>query len=313
MGSSKPVNRGLFKGVLMTFLKQKSISRKILEFIKLNGGISSTESKSFGLRKTMDGAMWRLYKRDYVKRFEFSTNEGFIYYLDASQGFQYGLNRGLIPLSVRLLYNKIEMNGAISSLELRDHGIPSQEIDWFFKKLVKSKILKSTYFGNFLVFYNSEEKLKAYLDTYSDYLKSLEGKLIRKFKRQGRELEQLVGDYYKSLGFNIERNKFFTNSFGEHIEIDIIATRPEIFLTIAIECKNYKESIIGPSILLKISKIKSVMPRAIIHVFASNISYQFFHNKSFWHDPLYRDVFLFGKTKIKEIYQSLQSIRSAKG
>jgi Holliday junction resolvase-like predicted endonuclease len=204
----------------------------------------------------------------------------------------------------------MEKNGAVSSLELRDLGLPQQDIDWFYQKLVRSKIINSTFLhGHYLVFYNSEERLKKYMEDYGSYLGGLEAKFIKKIKRQGQELEQMVADYYKSMGFNIERNRFFTNSFNEHVEIDIIASRPEIDLLIAIECKNYEESVLGPAILLKISRIKSVIPRAIIHVYAKHISNQFFKNKSFFHDEKYRDTFLFGTKQIHAIYERLHPIQ----
>jgi Holliday junction resolvase-like predicted endonuclease len=253
----------------------------------------------------MEGSLWSLYRRNYVKRFEFSTNEGFIYYMDASQGFQYGLNRSLIPITVRMLYERIEKNGAVSSLELRDLGIAQQDINWFYQKLCGARIIKSATHGKYLVFYNSEDKLNSYLKDYSQCLDELEARYVRKIKRQGQELENMVADFYKSLGFNIERNKFFTNSFGEHVEIDVLASRPEINLTIAVECKNYEASVLGPSILLKIARIKSVLPRAIVHIYAKHISNQFFRNKAFFHDEKYRDTFLFSTKQIHAMFEKL--------
>jgi Holliday junction resolvase-like predicted endonuclease len=288
-----------------TFLKRNCTAKRILEFIKLNGGISAMHCKSLGIKRTMEGSLWSLYRRNYVKRFDFQTNEGFIYYLDASQGFQYGLNRGLIPITVRILYERIEKNGAVSSLELRDLGIAQQDINWFYQKLVRARIIKSAMHGKYLVFYNSEDKLNSYLKDYSTCLDNLEARYVRKAKRQGQELERMVAKYYSSIGFNVETNKFFTNSFGEHVEIDVLASRPEISLTIAIECKNYESSVLGPSILLKISRIKSVLPRAIVHIYAKHISNQFFKNKAFFHDEKYRDTFLFSTKQIHEMFEKL--------
>lgn len=288
-----------------TFLKRDCTARKILDFIKLNGGISVSECKSQGIKQTMEGSLWSLYRRGYVKRFDFQTLEGFIYYTDPSAGFQYGLNRGLIPITVRLLYDRIEKNGAVSSLELRDLGIAQQDIDWFYQKLVRARIIKSATHGKYLMFYNSEDKLNSYLKDYSQCLDELEARYVRKIKRQGQELENLVADYYKNMGFNIERNKFFTNSFGEHVEIDILASRPEIDLMIAVECKNYEASVLGPAILLKIARIKSVLPRAIVHIYAKHISNQFFKNKAFFHDEKYRDTFLFSTKQIHAMFEKL--------
>lgn len=282
-----------------TFIKKNSTASRILEFIKLNGGISIGHCKSLGNKNTFECSLWSLYRRDYVKRFSFSTREGFIYYTDAGKGFLYGLDRSLIPLSVRILYEKIEKNGAISSLELRDIGISQQEINWFYHKLVKAKIIKSSCFERFLIFYSSDEKLERYIKEYGDHLKSLVSSYAEKVKRKGLELERIIADYYRHLGFDVETNKFFTDSYGDKIEIDVLASRPELHLTIAVECKNYESTCLGSSIFLKIAKIKNVMPRALIHIYAKHISDKLIKNRGFWNQ--YRDVWLFSTKQVHEI------------
>lgn len=286
-----------------TFLKKNSASSRILESIKANGGISIGEAKTLGTQKTYEGALCSLFKRNYIKRFDFYSEQGFIYFLDASEGFRYGLKRGLIPLSSMMLFERIKKNGAVSSLELRDIGLPQHEINWFYQKLVRAKMLKSCFFGNFLIFYDSEERLEEYQQKYKDYLDNLVKSYGLKSKRRGQELEKLVAGFYKSLGFDVETNKFFTDSNGNKFEIDILALKPELMLMIAVECKNYEARCLGPSIFLKIAKIKDVMPRALIHIYAKHISNELISNRGFWNQ--YKDVWLFSTKHIHSIQEKM--------
>jgi len=134
-------------------------------------------------------------------------------------------------------------------------------------------------------------------------LKSLVSSYARKVKRKGQELERLIADYYKHLGFEVQRNKFFTDSYGNKIEIDVLASRPEINLTIAVECKNYESRCLGASIFFKIAKIKNVIPRALIHVYAKHISNKIITNRGFWNQ--YKDVWIFSTKQVHEIYKKL--------
>lgn len=290
-----------------TFIKKNSTSRKFLDLIKENGGLTINEAKTLANPKTAEGSIWSLYKRDYIKRFPFYTIEGYIYFLDQKSGFDYGLKKGLIPGSIKILNGRIERNGAVSSLELRDIGLPQQEINWFFKKLVRNKLLKAAYFKNYyLVFYKSEKDYEKYIKTYQEYLEDLTKRFIKKAKRRGKELEELIAKYYYSLGFNVERNIWFTSPYKERIEIDVLATRPEINLAIAVECKNYEARCIGANIFLKIARIKSVIPRAIVHIYAKHISDKIISNRSFWRDARYRDVFFFSTKQIHAIHERLE-------
>jgi len=126
-----------------TFIKKESTARKFLNLIRKQGGISIKEAKSIGNWHTSEGSIWSLYRRNYIKRFDFQTIEGFIYFLNEKDGLKYGLRKGLIPKSIKILYQKIKHNGAVSSLELRDIGLSKQEINWFYQKLVRSRMLKS--------------------------------------------------------------------------------------------------------------------------------------------------------------------------
>lgn len=294
---------------MSTFIKQISTSRKILEIIKEQGGLSAMECKKLGIKQTWEGALLSLYKRDYIKRFPFSTLEGYIYYIGSNDGFKYGLKKGLIPISVKILFKKIKDNGAVTSLELKDEGLSQQDIDWFYRKLVITKMLKSAYFRQYFVFYDNEDSYKIYLEKYHNRLDELANRYIRKIKRHGSELEKLIGDYYEKLGFSVERNKFFTTTFGEKLEIDILATKQELGLTLAVECKNYEATVLGPSILLKVAKIKELMPRALIHIYAKHISNSIMRSRSFWHQ--YRDVWIFSSKRINEIYETVRPHRGA--
>jgi len=116
----------------------------------------------------------------------------------------------------------------------------------------------------------------------------------------------MIYEYYKYLGFNVVRNKFFTSPHGDKVEIDVLASKPQIHLTIAVECKNYEEKVIGASILLKVTKIKSVIPRAIVHIYAKHISNHIISNRAFWNDPRYRDVFFFSTKQIHAIHDMFE-------
>ena len=285
-----------------SYVLNKGLPRRILDIVERQGGISATETWTLGKKGSCQVALCMLYKRRYVKRFEFSTTEGMIYFTDERKGWNYGLMKGLIPTSAKLLMKRIALNGAVSTLELRDIGMSAQDISWFDYKLTKSGMIRLTNLNGYNIFYIEEKGLADYERKCLPSLPKVQSRINNEAEKRGQEFESLLADYYENQGFLIEKNKFFRDSSGKAFEIDILASKPELNLLIAVEAKNYERFILGPSILLHLSRIKDVFPRAIIHLYAKNVSYNLIHSPFWKQNP---SVWLFSSKQIHEIYEKI--------
>lgn len=291
------------RGLGITYLKKNGLPQEILRFIEENGGISFLDV--IGKRTCFMVTLFSMYKRFFVKRLPFPLTSGsFIYYLDEQRAYEYGIEKSLIPASYRILMDKIKKNGAVSALELLDMGVSRQDLSWFTLKLVKNHVIKAGFIASSSIYFIDEDRFREYEKNYSSYIKSLESSFAKRAEKKGVELENMIASYYELLGFKVEKNKYFTCSNGSKMEIDVLATKPEIGLMIAIECKNYDACCLGSNIFLKISRIRDVLPRSIIHVYAKNISY-YLCKSPFWkQNP---DVFIFSGKRIHQIYETLHN------
>jgi len=289
-------------------LRKNSLSDRIYRFIEETGPadlkdlvIAFPDAKE----KSLSSKLGELYKRGFLDRMAFPTRYGKIHFLPNQEleAWKKGLRDGLIPKEVIVLQKFIKEQGAVSTLELEKIGVDPLRFEWFRQKFVRqSRLLKLYYKDGIEIFYKDKSSLERYISNKWSILKKIQARKLRRVKHMGMEFERIIEKYYRNLGFQTVRNKFFTTPFNEKIEIDILVTMPEIDLIIVVECKNFKSGLkcFTPTSFLSLyPRIKQIWPGAIIHIWSYGISNYLIKNRSFWRQ--YRDVKIFSSKQIKEV------------
>jgi len=268
----------------------------------------------------ISGTMFYLCKMRKLLRLPFSTKFGKIVYLPKTpmkQVWEYCYKNNLIPTTTEMFMKLLAKNRVVSTLELYDKGLDITDVRFFIDAFTKQwKLFKITKVEGFNIFYHDEAELELYISQNIDKLKKLQQKEWKRRTKEGREFEERIEKFYQIKGFDTQRNLFFTTKDQERLEIDILASK-QFFpmfkrkkpIFIAVQCKNWmadRHAYNLTEFLTHYTKLKSIFPSALFHVWSYNFS-KFFWNPSFF--KRFPDVSFFYSKHIREAFKEIGKLK----
>lgn len=294
-----------------------SLSLRILGFLYNKRVSSYREIKDYlhESGKNVSSTLLYMCQTRKLHRLPFSTKWGKIIYLPdvkVKDVFEYCFKNDLMPESTKILFHLLSEQRCVSTTELYDLGMDRADISFFVTTFTKQwRLIKITTVDSLNIFYTNEADIEDFLKMHQERIQRLQKKEWDRRQEEGKNLEEVIAQFYSKQGFHTRRNVWMTSASGEKIEIDVLAEKhffafeSDRPIIIAAQCKNWRNGehfFTLTEFLNHYCKLKEVLPSAIFHVWAYNYS-KYFFTPSFCHR--FPDVSIFYSKHIREAFKAV--------